>query len=160
MLERLQFCLGRFANLDVTGEDRMRLVHQKDENLSQLPAILAFQRAIEFHLDDRDLPGVVKSRYPAVAVRIDADKDVGVVYHLERNANAVGVTSGQLLHADRKDSFVQTCFHSLLPVLRQVERRAADHRSQLSGLVHRPSQIQIGVFCGLLSPALSTSSWV
>ncbi len=118
LLERLE--LGRaFAQLHLIDGDRVGLVHHEDQARD-----LALDRPVVLHLGDGDR---VPRRHVAVAVREDADVDVGPVHHRQRRGDRFVVAGRQVFHHGREHALPQAHVHGLLAVLRQVAGGAADH---------------------------------
>src|ERR1041384_366811 len=111
----------------------MFFVNNEHENWN-----LSLDGAIELHLSNRN---IMAFRNRTVAPGINADINVSAIDHFERDFDGVRVAGRKALHHVRKISFAQAGIAHFRTVLRQVDRRAADHRGLLARLVHRDSMM-------------------
>jgi hypothetical protein len=57
----------------------------------------------------------------AVTPGVDTDVNVGLIYHLQRDANSVRITRRKMLHRPWEDALTQAGIHRLLAMLWQIE---------------------------------------
>ena len=60
-------------------------------------------------------------RHVAVTPGVDTDVNVGLVHHLQRDANGVRIARRKMLHGAWEDALTQAGIHRLLAMLRQIE---------------------------------------
>ncbi|MEO5716786.1 MAG: hypothetical protein ABIT37_25125 [Luteolibacter sp.] len=131
LLERDEFLLGCLRRFDVFLGAKMIVVGGEDEEFEEFPICLALHCVIKLEFGD----GFVASlRHPTVAPSINADVNVGFVHHFEGDFDSVSITGGEMLHPDGEDASRETGFLDDGTMFFQIQRGAADHRSELAGL--------------------------
>ncbi|MGA2173899.1 MAG: hypothetical protein ABSH38_02840 [Verrucomicrobiota bacterium] len=118
-LEFLQFSLRCFADLNVASLHRVIVVHDEDKD-----RLSSLNGPIELHFGYRNIAAV---RHPAISPGINADVYIRLIDHFQRSGNARRIPRRKMLHANRVEACAQAGFDGLLSVLRQIDRRAADH---------------------------------
>jgi hypothetical protein len=122
VFQRLKLC-SALAFLDVLARDRVVLVYQEDQ-----ARFLQLDRAVVFHLRYGDFGAV---RNVAITIGEDAEIDIRLRDHLQRNIDRLRIDSRQMLHhLIRIKSGAVTTHTHLLAVLRQVPRRARNHHGR------------------------------
>ena len=109
----IQLCLRVFVRLDHRNGQRVIVMNRKDEDGNA-----TLHGAVELHFGDGD---VVPFRYVAVTPGVDPDVDVGLVHHLQRDANGIRIARRQMLHRSREDALAQAGIDRFLAMLRQID---------------------------------------